>query len=156
MDYSGNGFLSICADLFSQVMSHLVLLTTCLRAGREAGSHLLQRGRGQGFTGLIQSPIQFLEGEPGETHLPHTSLEATLKEQGQKETLRRSLWGEDTVTCHLSLTTASSCGTVTKCVRVLSSWDAELAANCIELRDWEKLSYVTGRKASNVKDALTF
>lgn len=59
--------------------------------------------------------------------------------------------------CHLSLTTASSCGTITKCVRVLSfSWDAELAANCTELRDWEKPSYVTGRKASNLKDALTF
>lgn len=110
-----------------------------LRAGREAGSHLLQRGRGQGFTGLIQSPIQFLEGEPGETHLPHPSLEASLKEQGQKETLRRSLWGEDIVTCHLALIMASSCGTITNCVRVLSfSWDAELAANRNELRDWEK------------------
>lgn len=73
--------------LFSQVKSHLVLLSTCLRAGREAGSHLLQRGRGHGFTGSTQSPIQFLEGKPGvrETHLPHTTLGALPKEQGQKD-----------------------------------------------------------------------
>lgn len=75
-----------------------------------------------------------MEGKPAlrETHLPHTSLEALLKDKGQRETLRRFI-------VSLSVIMAGSWGAVTECVlRLSSSSDTKLAANFDELCDGER------------------
>lgn len=73
-----------------------------------------------------------MEGKPAlrETHLPHTSLEALLKDKGQRETLRRFI-------VSLSVIMAGSWGAVTECVLRLSR-DTKLAANSDELCDGER------------------